>query len=109
MKMESLTTTEEIDLNLELIIAFFRLIVKTGLQEDAGKVFKSVRDSRGMNEPGHFFLGIGPKPGSGEIMVFCIPIERWEDCYFAYEMHNARKPTIVDTGAYITHLNNLFA
>lgn len=72
----------------ECFIALCRIIRTTGLTDDTGPVWKSLRNNDGSPaQKGYFFLGIGT--AQGKQILYQMPEGRWDDCYFAKELSMA--------------------
>lgn len=75
-----------------IFIALCRIIRKTNIEADTGLVWKSLCQSGGQTlDDRYFVLGIGIN--SAEPLFFYLPMERWEECYFAKELPACPLPT----------------
>jgi hypothetical protein len=67
----------------ETYITLCRLIRQCNLTADTG-VWRCRKDFFGLGLSKEFSLGMGTTPAS--IIYYQLPLERWDDCYFAKEM-----------------------
>lgn len=72
---------------LQLFINYCRLIRTCNLIDDYGMVWISKRMADGSIIKDGFHLGIGTMPGKQ--LRYWLPLDRWDDCYFAKELINA--------------------
>ena len=107
-KINSPVDVALVEMPIDLFITLCRIIRKTHIEADTGGVWRSLQNDNGHPAPaGCFYMGIGQTPDHP--LFFLIPLNRWEETYFAKELATAPPFTLFPTSARVEKIREMLS